>query len=316
MRSSSLLSVYVAEFLRHLTSERRASVNTTAAYERDLAQLCTFAECKLGRAPAVGDVSKILIRAWLGELSRTCKSSTLARKLSAVRAFFLYLEKHGRIEHNPTATLASPKVRKTAPKFLGVDAANQVMEAVPSPAQDDPTVVALALRDKLLLELLYGSGLRVSELAGLDTSDIDARVGRARVVGKGNKERLVPVGKVGVLALREYLEVRGLLCNPKTGAIDPVALLLSRNGKRLGVRRVQTLVQRYGALGAGRGDLHPHALRHTCATHMLEGGADLRVIQEMLGHSSLSTTQRYTHLSLEQIVRVYDQCHPLARSSG
>jgi len=194
------------------------------------------------------------------------------------------------------------------PRFLGVDAAAQVMEA----PRDAAAATAFRERDALILELLYGCGLRVSELQGLNIEHFDETLQTATVLGKGGKERLVPVGEMALQALRRYLALRGALRHPKTGAQDPSALLLSRFGRRLGVRQIQHLVRRYGALGAGRSDLHPHALRHSCATHMLEGGADLRAIQEFLGHRNLSTTQRYTHLSLEQLIRVYDQSHPIA----
>ncbi len=172
------------------------------------------------------------------------------------------------------------------------------------------------LRDALALELLYGSGLRVSELALLDLGQISAAEAELRVLGKGRKERMVPMGSKALSAFEAYLPRRAELCHPTTGFYDPQALLLGQLGRRLSVRWLQKLVQRYGALGAGRSDLHPHALRHSCATHMLEGGADLRAIQEMLGHSSLSTTQRYTHVSLDQLLAVYDRAHPMAQASG
>jgi integrase/recombinase XerC len=169
---------------------------------------------------------------------------------------------------------------------------------------------------------LYGSGLRVSELAGLDVGDVDLHTATLRVRGKGNKERTAPIGRAAVRAVEAYLVDRQALGRRPAGsrgaspASHPTALFLSARGARIGVRQVQLLVHRYGALGAGRSDLHPHALRHTCATHMLEGGADLRAIQEMLGHASLATTQRYTHTSLEQLMKVYDGAHPLAKRSG
>jgi integrase/recombinase XerC len=213
---------------------------------------------------------------------------------------------------NPAEQLDGPKLAASTPTFLGVDAARQVVEA-PAVA---PISDAARARDALILELLYGCGLRLSELAGLDLASIEGGRSALRVVGKGNKERRVPLGAAATTALDAYLVLREQWAHPKTGFVDPKALLLSRFGRRLGVRTIQKLVHRYGALGAGRADLHPHALRHSCATHMLEGGADLRVLQEMLGHSSLSTTQRYTHLSLQQLLSVYDKSHPLANHGG
>jgi integrase/recombinase XerC len=203
---------------------------------------------------------------------------------------------------------------------LSVDAAAQVMEApaasrrASQPVEDGP-VDARLRRDHLILELLYGCGLRVHELAALDQDALQLTTGTLAVLGKGRKERMVPVGRLCQEAHEEYLRHRPMLRHPKTGYQDARALLLGRSGRRLGVRQIQNLVRRYGLMGAGRGDLHPHALRHMCATHMLEGGADLRVIQEFLGHQSLSTTQRYTHLSVQQLMRVYDQSHPLAVAS-
>jgi integrase/recombinase XerC len=193
---------------------------------------------------------------------------------------------------------------------LDVESAAEVMAA---PALASGSDVA-QLRDSALLEVLYGGGLRVSELAQLDLAAVSLGDKSVRVLGKGKKERVVPLGSKAEEALRAYLSRRVELRHPKTGAQDPAAVFLGQTGRRLGVRWVQKLVRRYGALGAGRPDLHPHALRHSCATHMLEGGADLRAIQEMLGHSSLSTTQRYTHLSLDRLLEVYDKSHPLARA--
>src|SRR6185503_5290950 len=209
---------------------------------------------------------------------------------------------------NPAKELSLPKVRRPLPTFLNVDAAAEVVTTPSDETAED-------LRDRAFLEVLYGAGLRVSELAGLDLGDVDLTgdLGTVRVFGKGSKERMVPLGSHAVAALRRYLERRGELRDPRTSDLDPRALFLSRRGQRLGVRRVQTLVSRYGALGAGRADLHPHALRHTCATHLLDGGADLRAIQKMLGHSSLSTTQRYTHVSIDHLMKVYDAAHPLSR---
>ena len=218
-----------------------------------------------------------------------------------------WLRKHGELATSPAEQLASPKVRRPLPTFLSVDLAKEVVET--------PDASPAGLRDRAVLELLYGCGIRVSELTGLDLATVDLPSATLRVLGKGNKERLVPMGGPCVAAIRAYLAVRDQLAHPKTGALDGRALLLSARGVRLAVRAVQSLVRKYGILGAGRADLHPHALRHTCATHMLDGGADLRAIQEMLGHASLSTTQRYTHVSMEHLLKVYDAAHPLARAT-
>jgi len=310
------LGVATRRFLDHLEAERRASPHTVAAYGRDLRQLADFLRERLGRPIEVADVDKIMLRRWLAELASKWAPATIGRKLAAVRAMFLYLERTGRVRSNPAALIGSPKLRRKLPAFLGVDAAEQVMTA---PRDLTPTARATARaeaersRDAVILELLYGCGLRVSELASLDLQQLSLSEQQVRVLGKGRKERLVPLGSKAAAALNEYLPRRESLRHSRTGRLDVQALLLGRRGQRLGVRQIQTLVKRYGRLGAGRPDLHPHALRHSCATHMLDGGADLRAIQELLGHASLSTTQRYTHLSLEQLLRVYDSAHPLAR---
>lgn len=310
------LEATIARFLAHLEGERRASANTVAAYRRDLAQLAQFAREKRGERAGATAVDVLLLRGWLGTLARTHAPASIARKIAAARALLRYLERTGEIAKNAAAELQLPKVRRPLPTFLDVDAAAEVVES--------PTLSAAeGLRDRAMLEVLYGSGLRVSELCGLDMQHVDWRQGprgalegSVRVLGKGNKERLVPLGAPAVAALRAYLERRGELRHPRTGALDPRAMFVSRRGARLGVRWVQKLTQRYGALGAGRADLHPHALRHTCATHLLDGGADLRAIQKLLGHASLSTTQRYAHVSIDHLVRVYDAAHPLAKRRG
>jgi integrase/recombinase XerC len=300
----------IQEFVRHLSAERRASPHTVAAYRTDLEQLAEFVRQRAKRGAKVEQISKLVLRAWLGELAGSRSAVSIARKLSAVRGLFTYLQRQGVVRTNPAQLLATPKLRRKLPLFLGVDDASQVMNAAGlSPSALEPE----RLRDSALLELLYGCGLRVSELTGLNLDDVSLAEEQVRVLGKGRKERLTPLGSKAIAALEAYLSHRHELSHPKTGVLDARALLVNRRGKRLGVRRVQTLVRRYGMLAAGRPDLHPHALRHTCATHMLEGGADLRAIQEFLGHESLSTTQRYTHLSIDQLLRTYDQSHPLAR---
>ncbi len=304
------LDAAIERFVAHLRGERRLSPNTVLAYERDLTQLRDFLQQRRQLdAPQLVAVDKLLLRAWLGHLARELQPESIARKLACVRTFFRYLQRDGTAPDNPAEWVDTPKLGSRLPAFLSAHSAAQVVEAPAS----TPMAATVRARDALLLELLYGCGVRVSELVGLDIASIDVRDESLRVVGKGNKERRVPLGRPALRALSEYLGVRSSFCHPKTGAIDPRALLLNQRGGRLGVRSVQKLVHRYGALGAGRADLHPHALRHSCATHMLEGGADLRVIQEFLGHSSLSTTQRYTHLSLQQLTASYDRSHPLAQ---
>jgi integrase/recombinase XerC len=269
-------------------------------------------EAREKRPPTLADVDRFALRGWLGKLVETVSALSVARKLASVRSFYRFLERDGRVSKNPAELLATPRIRRKMPAFLGVDAAAEVMAA---PNESPAISSAQRARDSVMLELLYGSGLRVSELAQLNLIDFDQSQGLLRVLGKGRKERVVPLGSKARAALIAYLPERNGLRHPKSGEQHAQALLLSPLGKRLGVRQIQRLVQRYGALGAGRADLHPHALRHSCATHMLEGGADLRAIQEMLGHSSLSTTQRYTHLSLNQLLQVYDHSHPLARTA-
>ena len=297
----------LAAFLLHLESERRASPRTVTEYGSDIAGLAAFSR-ERGDAP-VTDVRSIdvyLLRAWLALLARRHAPSSIARKIAAVRTWMRWMRRCGHVTACPADELSTPKVRRGLPTLLSVDSAKEVVEA---PSGD----TAVGRRDRAILELLYGSGLRVSELCGLDRDAVDLAGSSARVLGKGAKERVVPLGRRCVEALRVWLEERPRLIHPRRGTQDPRALFLTTRGARIYPRSMQKLVQAYGASGAGRADLHPHALRHTCATHMLDGGADLRSIQEMLGHASLSTTQRYAHVSMEHLLRVYDAAHPLAR---
>jgi len=303
------LEDHVQQFIGHLQSERRCSVHTVSAYRRDLTQLTSFAHERLARDHiSVADIDVFVLRGWLGSLARVRSSATVMRKVAAVQTFFRYLVRRGLLHKNAAAELVSPKLRRPLPTLVDVDAAKEIVE---TPCQDDPA----SRRDRAILELLYSSALRVSELTGLNLEDVDRAHRSVRVLGKGGKERVVPFGEPCAAALDAWLDRRSELRHPRTGEQDSRAFFLTVHGNRIHVRKVQELVHRYGALGAGRADLHPHAFRHSCATHMLGGGADLRAIQEMLGHSSLSTTQRYTHVSIEHLMRVYDQAHPLARLS-
>jgi integrase/recombinase XerC len=301
----------VAAFVDHLRLERRASSNTVDAYGRDLQQLVAFTRGMLRGPARPQDVTKLVLRAFLGELAKDRSAASIARKVAAIRAFFRRLVRTGALKESPADLVGTPRVHRRMPAFLDAESAGAVVEA-PGAAPFGTDVSRL--RDAAMLEVLYGSGLRVSELGRLDIAAVSLDDGSARVLGKGRKERLVPLGTRALEALRAYLPRRAELAHPKSGALDPSALFVGRLGRRITTRWVQQLVHRYGALGASRPELHPHALRHSCATHMLEGGADLRAIQDMLGHSSLSTTQRYTHLSLDQLLSVYDKSHPLART--
>jgi integrase/recombinase XerC len=297
----------IASFAQHLEFERNASPRTVREYRRDLEDLEAFARER--GAPAVGDVRAVdvyLLRGWLGVLARKHAASSVARKVAATRTWMRWLRRRRVITTCPAEELGTPKVRRGLPTLVSVDAAKAVVEA---PGADTP----VGIRDRAVLETLYGSGLRVSELCALDLASVDLGSHEVRVFGKGRKERVVPLGRSCVEALQRWIEVRSRIASAKTGIVHASALFLGERGRRLGIRAVHRLVQRNGALGAGRADLHPHALRHTCATHMLEGGADLRAIQEMLGHASLATTQRYAHVSMEHLLRVYDAAHPLAR---
>lgn len=314
-----LLSELKDAFVDHLENEKRSSPNTVSAYSRDLDALLAFVaerdEARPGRRQTSARLDIYVLRAWLGTLARTCKPASVARKIATVRAFCRWMKQKGHADVNPAAELASPKVRRELPTFLSAEDAALVMEA---PDADNTGALraeeAVASRDRAFLELLYASGLRVSEACGLDFDALSLPERTVRVLGKGSKERLVPLGSKAEAALRAWIGVRAELANVRTRFLDPKAVFVSTRGRRLGPRAAQLIVRRYGLAGVGRTDLHPHAMRHTCATHLLDGGADLRSIQEMLGHSSLSTTQRYTHVSIAHLLAVYDSAHPLANA--
>jgi integrase/recombinase XerC len=278
------------------------------AYAHDVGTLEAFMTEKLGgKAPALTDVDIYALRGWLGTQARTHAASSVARHIAAVRTFFRFARRQGLVRKDPTELLASPKVRRPLPTLVSAAVAAEIVE---TPDASTP----VGARARAALELMYGSGLRVSELCGLDIADVDLRERRIRVLGKGSKERVVPLGDAAASAVEKYLAVRERVVKPGWTIAEPSALLLTVTGKRMSRNAVGKVTHDIGMVGAGRADLHPHALRHSCATHMLDGGADLRSIQEILGHASLSTTQRYTHVSIEHLMRVYDAAHPLAHA--
>jgi integrase/recombinase XerC len=295
------LSAAIASFIEGLEALRGSSKHTLRAYRSDLRQLAAYLREMEGAEIRIEDVKADHLRAFLANRHGASSSTTVARKLSSFRAFFDAVLADG--EHpNPARMLATPKRRHRLPGFLSEAEADQLL--------DRPVEGPLELRDLAILELLYSSGLRVSECAGIDLQDLDADVGRVRVLGKGAKERVVPVGEPALRALARYLsDARPALSRGIGGA----ALFLNARGGRLSARSIREICRRWGLTSGVMQHVHPHALRHSFATHLLEGGADLRSVQEMLGHASLSTTQRYTHVTVQQLMEVHHRCHPKAK---
>jgi integrase/recombinase XerC len=285
---------HIEQFCNSLKAEKDISLHTLKAYTRDLEEFIKFTS----KRPS--DISHTDIRDYLASLHyKKLKKSSISRKLATVRSFFKYLHREGTVRINPAKLVSNPRVQKTLPRFLTVDEAFSLMNA---PKGD----TFLSERDKAVLELLYSSGLRVSELTSLNINDFNIKESLVRVKGKGKKERIIPIGSKAVEALQNYLPER-ILIKKKSQA-----LFLNKRGERLTQRSVRRIVDKYSRMIALKGNLSPHALRHTFATHLLHSGADLRSIQELLGHSSLSTTQKYTHVDIARLIEVYDKAHPLA----
>jgi integrase/recombinase XerC len=291
-------------FVRHLETERRASPHTLRAYAADLAQYAAFLRA---RGAAVVPSSPALVRAFVAEAAATAGPASLGRKLSTLRSLYRFLVREGLSADNPARAVASPRRPKRLPEVLPEE---EVAVLVEAPAgSDDP----LALRDRAFLELLYASGLRVSELTGLDLGDVDLAQGLVRVLGKRRKERIVPFGGPAEDALRRWLAGgRPALAGGARATTE--AVFLNHRGGRLQARSVARRISRWVLAAGLPRHVHPHVLRHSFATHLLGNGADLRGIQELLGHASLSTTQRYTHLDWKRLADVYDRAHPRAKS--
>jgi integrase/recombinase XerC len=287
----------IEQFCSYLENERNASVHTVSAYRSDLGQFEAFLAGQGNCTPE--GVDHLAVRRYLAQLHKGLTKSSIGRKLSAVRALFRYLLREGRLDKNPAELVSAPKKEKRVPFHLNID---QVTALVSSPE----ATCGLPLRDRAVLETLYSCGIRVSELTGMNVGNLDLDGASARVLGKGGKERIVPVGSYARQALAAYLEERG---NPEGSA----PLILNARGGRLTRRSVGRIVDAHMLLIASMRKVSPHTLRHSFATHLLEGGADLRAIQELLGHASLSTTQKYTHVSIDRLMEVYDKAHPKAR---
>ncbi len=285
-------------FVAYLRHEKNASPHTVASYRRDLLQLDRYLEEKKVK---LREIDNIVLRGFLAVLyERGEKKSTIGRKLAAIRSFFQFCVRKGWMDDNPAKVVATPRQDKPVPSFLSEE---EMQEFLDLPQTSKP----LDVRDKAMLELLYATGIRVSELVGIELEDVKFSERLIRVRGKGKKERLVPFGRVAEESLYSYLRVRASI---HKGQVDDTPLFLNYRGKKLSSRSVERAVDKYIRRSALRRKISPHSLRHSFASHLLSRGADLRVIQELLGHESLATTQKYTHLDLKHLLEVYRKSHP------
>jgi integrase/recombinase XerC len=300
-----LLLAPLRRWLRHVELELGRSQNTVKAYNKDITSLLEFVNSR--GCQHLSDVGIMELRGWLAaQRTAGLSSTTVARRATAARMFFAWALSAQVIDHDPAAALVIPKVVKHLPNVLGQGQAQELMEIMAIRADDDSPV---HIRDRAILELLYASGIRVGELVGLDLGDIETHRRTLRVVGKGNKQRTVPYGALAQTALDQYLtQARPTLVGPKSGN----ALFLGARGGRLDQRSVRTMLASVLRSVGDVPDISPHGLRHSAATHLIEGGADIRAVQELLGHASLGTTQVYTHVSMERLKSVYQQAHPRA----
>jgi integrase/recombinase XerC len=316
---------HIDKFVDYLRYERNASPNTIREYRRDIQQFMAFLTPPGEKTMPLGHVDHRVIREFVGwSYDQRLEKSSVARKLAALRTFFKFCVREGVVKQNPARLVSTPKLPKRVPRVLtaeemngfldnilgGVATSKNKRRAGAHKKQDDAKI--MLKRDRAILELLYASGLRVSELVGLDLGDIDRAGQMLRVLGKGRKERIVPFGTNAQTALEAYWPVRDEILNRPGAKPEVQAVFLNQYACRLGTRSVRTIVKKYSRLADVNWDLHPHSLRHAFATHLLADGADLRAIQELLGHVSLSTTQRYTQASIQQLMNVYDKAHPHA----
>ena len=286
---------YIAAFIRHLEIERGVSAHTVRAYRKDLEEFSEHVNAEPIK------IEMLDVRGFIAEqIGKGLNKITVGRRLSSIRSFFKFLYREGYIKTNPPKLVSNPRVPKLLPRFLSVE---EVFSLIEKPEG----IGFLPARDRAILELLYSSGLRVAELAGLNMDDINIKESLIKIKGKGKKERIVPVGSKAIDALKSYSIERILLKGKDS------ALFLNRMGTRLTDRGVRRIVVKYAKALSIQGRIGPHTLRHSFASHLLQGGADLRVRQELLGHSSLSTTQKYTHLDITHLMDIYDKAHPVAR---
>lgn len=298
-----MIRQHLHDFLKYLDAERNFSDKTVGAYHTDVAAFISFVETRFDSSSFdASDISKNEIRAYLGQLSRDrLQKKSIARKLSAVKSFFKYLTKQQIISANPAKLIATPKFERKMPAFLGQEQVRDVFDYVDAGTPE-------GLRDRAILELFYGCGIRLSELTGLNFSDINFTGGTLSVFGKGAKQRIIPMGKHAGAALQGYIDYRR-----SVSSADKNAVFLGKNGKRITPLAVQRLVKRALEKVSDAKKLSPHILRHSFATHLLDNGADLRAVKDLLGHENLSTTQVYTHVTVDRLKKVYEKAHPRAK---
>ena len=307
----------IQSFIAVLSTAKGYSKNTCRSYRSDLLEFADIIKhdgfsnrTSQGRSESDSlppdAVTGIAIRGYLGHLHQHCKKSTIARKLSAVRSFFRFLVKHGYMDVNPSDTVQTPKQDQSIPTYLPIDDMFRLLDSVKADT-------LLGLRNRAMFETLYSTGIRVSELAGLDVEDIDFHQQLIRVTGKGGHERMVPIGKKALSCIETYrkqLESKGRAVPSRADMLSGGALFLNKGNTRLSVRSIARILEKTARECGLAIPVSPHAFRHTFATHMLDAGADLRVVQELLGHKSLSTTQKYTHVSIDRLMEAYDKAHP------
>jgi integrase/recombinase XerC len=316
------LKFAVSQFLNYLQAVRNSSPNTIRNYEMDLLQFVAFLTPPGAQPPTVQEITHLHIREFMAHShDQGLEKSSIARKLSALRSFFKFAARERMIARNPARMVATPKLPKRIPDVMSAEDIGSFLDGIGSgqtqnPEQRKPRGTGFAdllvSRDRAMLEMLYAAGLRVSELTGLNLADIDRKEMILRVRGKGSKERIVPYGGKAEQALAAYMPLRDEILRKAKSRAEFQALFLNHRGSRLTQRSVGRILKKYVRLFNVNWDMHPHSLRHAFATHLLSDGADLRAIQELLGHSSLSTTQRYTHASIRQLLEVYDKAHPRA----
>lgn len=305
------MKALIEKYLKYLSVERNASEHTITSYQNDLTSFLEFtAEVneQTDEQVDISTITRLNIRLWLGDLSEKGLAKTsIARKVAALRSFFKYCFKRGHIDRNPAHLLVVPKKEQILPKTATVEDISRMMDSV-------DTDSVSGLQDRAILELFYGTGMRLSELTGLNVSDIDLKQKQVTVHGKGNKQRIIPLGNTVASILKQFIEKRPELFGERTDGDAKKALFIAASGQRIYDRAVQSMVEKYLKLTSEVTQKSPHVLRHSFATHMLDNGADIRIIKEFLGHANLAATQVYTHTSMERLKNVYEQAHPRAKT--